>query len=87
MILSIEIFAAGMFYWITSLQVYNDGWNYMENLKRFVSSGMSDDTFIDAVSGIVNRGENKMGIYFLKNEKNHRMMNNLPCFQIISQSI
>jgi len=47
---------AGMFYWITSLQVYNDGWNYMDNLKRFVSSGMSDDTFIDAVSGIVNRG-------------------------------
>ncbi len=31
----------------------------MDNLKRFVSSGMSDDTFIDAVSGIVNRGENK----------------------------
>ena len=28
----------------------------MDNLKAFVRKGMWDDSFIDAVSGIVNRG-------------------------------
>ena len=45
-----------MFYWIRSLQTYNDGWSYMDNLKAFVRGGMTDDAFIDSVSGIVNRG-------------------------------
>ena len=48
--------AAGMFYWIRSLQTYDDGWNYIDNLKSFVQGGLVDDSFIDAVSGIVNRG-------------------------------
>jgi hypothetical protein len=39
-----------------SVQTYDSGWSYMDNLKAFVSGGMEDDTFIDAVSGIVNRG-------------------------------
>jgi len=47
---------AGLFYWVQSLQVYNDGWSYMNNLKAFVSGGMKDMSFIDAVSGVVNRG-------------------------------
>jgi len=46
---------AGMFYWIQSLQTYDKGWSYIENLQDFVWGGMVDDTFIDAVSGIVNR--------------------------------
>ena len=47
---------SGLFYWIRQLQPYDDGWNYIDNLKNFVEGGMQDDTFIDAVSGIVNRG-------------------------------
>jgi len=48
---------AGMFYWVESLQSYNsDGWNYIDELKSFVDNGMSGNNFIDAVSGIVNRG-------------------------------
>lgn len=47
---------SGLFYWIRQLQPYDDGWNYIDNLKDFVEGGMQDDTFIDAVSGIVNRG-------------------------------
>eukprot|EP00956_Cyclotella_meneghiniana_P033961 scaffold100636_cov60-Cyclotella_meneghiniana.AAC.2 len=48
---------AGMFYWIESLQSYDsDGWNYMEQLHAFVNGGLSDPSFINAVSGIVNRG-------------------------------
>ena len=47
---------AGFFYWMKSVQTYDSGWNYISNLKAFVSGGMEDDTFIDAVSGIVNRG-------------------------------
>ena len=47
--------SAGMFYWTRSLQTYDDGWNYLDNLKAFVEGGLKDDTFIDAVSGIVNR--------------------------------
>jgi len=48
---------AGMFYWIESLQTYNErGWNYMDELHKFVDGGMSDHSFINAVSGVVNRG-------------------------------
>lgn len=46
-----------MFYWIESLQSYDErGWNYMDELHKFVDGGMTGDTFINAVSGIVNRG-------------------------------
>lgn len=46
-----------MFYWVESLQSYNvGGWDYITELKSFVDNGMSGSTFIDAVSGIVNRG-------------------------------
>jgi len=48
---------AGMFYWMSSLQPYDNEWNYMDSLKEFVRGGMQDGgAFIDAVSGIVNRG-------------------------------
>ncbi len=47
---------AGMFYWIRSVQTYESGgWNYIDNLKAFVRGGLTDDSFIDGVSGIVNR--------------------------------
>jgi hypothetical protein len=40
-----------------SVQKYNSGgWNYMDELKAFVDGGFSDPGFINAVSGIVNRG-------------------------------
>lgn len=46
-----------MFYWIESLQSYEkDGWTYMKALHEYVDKGMVDNSFIDAVSGIVNRG-------------------------------
>jgi len=48
---------AGMFYWIESLQSYNErGWNYIDELHKFVDGGMSDTSFIDGISGVVNRG-------------------------------
>jgi predicted chitinase len=49
---------AGMFYWVESLQSYSvGGWDYITELRSFVDNGMSDrNQFIDAVSGIVNRG-------------------------------
>lgn len=49
---------AGMFYWMSTVQTYDkEDWNYMENLQKFVRRGFRDDgEFIDAVSGIVNRG-------------------------------
>lgn len=48
---------AGMFYWVESLQSYDEGgWNYMSELHKYVDQGMTDDSFINAVSGIVNRG-------------------------------
>jgi predicted chitinase len=48
---------AGMFYWVESLQSYNvGGWDYITELKKYVDNGMSGNSFIDAVSGIVNRG-------------------------------
>jgi len=48
---------AGYFYWIESLQSYSaDGWDYITELHAFVDGGMQGNEFIDAVSGIVNRG-------------------------------
>ncbi len=53
---------AGLFYWVTSVQAYNDvggqyaDWNYYNELKKYVDGGLQDSQFIDAVSGIVNRG-------------------------------
>jgi hypothetical protein len=45
-----------MFYWVESVQSYNvGGWNYITELKKFVDNGMSGTSFIDSVSGIVNR--------------------------------
>jgi len=46
-----------MFYWIESLQSYSvGGWEYKDELHKFVDNGMAGNSFIDAVSGIVNRG-------------------------------
>ncbi|KAL7533832.1 hypothetical protein ACHAXR_008669 [Thalassiosira sp. AJA248-18] len=48
---------AGMFYWMESVQKYDvGGWNYMNELHKFVDGGFQNRAFIDAVSGIVNRG-------------------------------
>ena len=48
---------AGMFYWMESVQPYNsDGWDYRSELIKFVDAGMVGTSFIDGVSGIVNRG-------------------------------
>jgi len=48
---------AGMFYWIESLQSYDErGFHYINELHKFVDGGMSDNSFIDGISGIVNRG-------------------------------
>jgi len=51
---------AGFFYWLNSVQSYvdKDGWNYMENLKKWTDAGMdlTDESYINACSGIVNRG-------------------------------
>jgi hypothetical protein len=47
-----------MFYWVEELQLYNvGGWNYITELRKFVDYGMKNgNSFINAVSGIVNRG-------------------------------
>ena len=48
---------AGFFYWMESVQSYDQGgWYYLAELHKFVNGGMVDTNFIDAVSGIVNRG-------------------------------
>lgn len=50
---------AGFFYHLNSIQSYSaPGWDYYEQLKKFVDGGINvaDTTFIDGVSGIVNRG-------------------------------
>jgi len=48
---------AGFFYWMNEVQQYNkDGWNYITELHKYVDEGMQGDDFINAVSGIVNRG-------------------------------
>lgn len=48
---------AGLFYWVETVQPYDSqGWNYMDELHKYVDGGMQDDGFVNAVSGIVNRG-------------------------------
>jgi len=51
---------AGFFYWLNSVQSYvdKDGWKYMEKLKNWTDAGMNtaDESYINACSGIVNRG-------------------------------
>jgi hypothetical protein len=52
-----HLFAAGFFYWMNEVQEYDKGgWNYINELRSFVDGGMVDEGFINAVSGIVNRG-------------------------------
>jgi len=51
---------AGFFYWLNSVQSYvaKDGWVYMDKLRNWTDAGMhtADKSYIDACSGIVNRG-------------------------------
>jgi predicted chitinase len=51
---------AGFFYWLNSVQSYvdKDGWVYMDKLRNWTDAGMDtgDKSFINACSGIVNRG-------------------------------
>jgi len=51
---------AGFFYWLNSVQSYvdDDGWKYMTKLREWTAAGMdvTDRSYIDAASGIVNRG-------------------------------
>eukprot|EP00966_Prymnesium_polylepis_P232072 5368755-Prymnesium_polylepis.1 len=51
---------AGFFYWLNSVQSYidKDGWVYMDKLKKWTDAGMNldDKSYINACSGIVNRG-------------------------------
>jgi predicted chitinase len=50
---------AGFFYWLNAVQPYSSGgWNYMDELKKWVDGGMTqaDVSFINGASGIVNRG-------------------------------
>eukprot|EP00442_Polarella_glacialis_P058778 CAMPEP_0115087510 /NCGR_PEP_ID=MMETSP0227-20121206/23346_1 /TAXON_ID=89957 /ORGANISM="Polarella glacialis, Strain CCMP 1383" /LENGTH=604 /DNA_ID=CAMNT_0002477417 /DNA_START=83 /DNA_END=1898 /DNA_ORIENTATION=- len=50
---------AGFFYWLNAVQPYSSGgWTYLEELKAWVDGGMrlTDTSFIDGASGIVNRG-------------------------------
>lgn len=50
---------AGLFYWLNAVQSYSaGGWNYIEELKKWVDGGRKrgDTSFINGVSGIVNRG-------------------------------
>ena len=48
---------AGLFYWMSSVQSYDQGgWSYLAQLRAYVDDGFSGHDFIDAVSGIVNRG-------------------------------
>lgn len=50
---------AGLYFYMNEVQsVSDDTWKYLDQLRAFVDSGMraSDTSFIDGVSGIVNRG-------------------------------
>ncbi|GGO66553.1 chitinase N-terminal domain-containing protein [Bowmanella pacifica] len=53
---------AGLFYWMNEVQGYDNsggpyaGWNYHQELKAYVAGGLQGSTFIDDISGIVNRG-------------------------------
>lgn len=48
---------AGFFYWMNAVQSFaTSEFNYSQRLRAFVDGGYQDSSFIDAVSGIVNRG-------------------------------
>jgi hypothetical protein len=48
---------AGMASWTMRVQSYNQGgWGYIPELIKFVDGGMVDDSFIEAISGILIRG-------------------------------
>jgi len=51
---------AGFFYWLNSVQSYvdKDGWVFMDKVKNWTDAGMNlaDKSYINACSGIVNRG-------------------------------
>jgi len=53
---------AGLFFWVNSVQAYSneggpyEGWDYYTELKNYVDGGLQGTAFVDAVSGIVNRG-------------------------------
>jgi len=52
---------SGLFFWMKEVQYYPTqntyNFNYMDELKKFTNNGnINDDSFIDKVSGIVNRG-------------------------------
>lgn len=55
---------AGLYYYISDVQPYNSPpWNYKQQLKAFVEGGfdIANNTFIDGVSSIVNRGSHSAG--------------------------
>lgn len=53
---------AGLFEWAERVQKYNvDGWNYDNELDKFIREGMSTDDFITTVSRIVSRKCHKQG--------------------------
>jgi len=48
---------AGLFFWMNSVQSYkHEEWAYEDQLRAFVDGGMNSNSFIDGISGIVNRG-------------------------------
>ena len=48
---------AGFFYWMNAVQSFaTSEFNYEQRLRAFVDGGYKDSSFVDAVSGIVNRG-------------------------------
>ena len=61
----LSLATAGFFYWINAVQSYDEGgWNYINELHSYVDGGMEGDAFINAVSGIVNRGcHNPVSLY------------------------
>ena len=47
---------SGLFEWAERIQRYNvDGWNYENELNKYIQEGMTNNDFITAVSRIVNR--------------------------------
>lgn len=53
---------AGLFEWAERIQRYDaDGWNYMNELEKFVAGGFTSDSFITSVSRIVSRKCHKQG--------------------------
>lgn len=48
---------AGFFYHLNAVQKYDSAeWSYYEELKKYVDGGLTNNDFINGVSGIVNRG-------------------------------